>query len=130
MADRNPNTGRFEPGNKASPGRKPRPTEAAYLDELKGRVTLQKWQKIADRAIGDAMGGDFRARQWVSDYLIGKPITTIDLRAGEQAQLSRILDLMKQRNVPASAVFEALIAELSTEAEMVESVEDDDDESG
>lgn len=118
--------GQFVEGNKASPGRPKRPTEAEYLAALTSRVTLAKWGQIIDRALTDAIAGDYRARQWVSDYIVGKPVTTIDLRAGEQAQLAQVLDLLRANNIPASEVFGALITELVAGA----SVEGDDHERG
>ena len=65
--------GRFAKGNGGGPGRPKKKTEERYLRRLSSRVTLAKWQKIVDRAIQDAEKGDARARQWLSDYLMGKP---------------------------------------------------------
>ena len=78
MADRKEN-GQFAPGHKGGPGRPRRRTEDQYLDATIGRVTLKDWREIVDKAIWQAKKGDSRARQWLSDYLIGPPVRSIDI---------------------------------------------------
>jgi len=51
--------------------------EKDYLEAMADIVTLHDWEQIVVRAINDAVGGDAKARTWISDYLIGKPITRI-----------------------------------------------------
>lgn len=78
MADRN-DKGRFVQGNKVSPGRKPRRTEDQYLRATINSVTLADWKDIVDKAVAQAKRGDSRARQWLSDYLLGKPQQKVDV---------------------------------------------------
>lgn len=79
MADRN-EKGQFIAGNGAAkgnsggPGRPKRSTEERYLRALSRHVTLKDWAKIVDTAVARAKAGDATARQWLSDYLMGKPV--------------------------------------------------------
>ena len=51
--------------------------EKDYLEAMADIVTLTDWEHIIVRAVNDAIEGDSKARMWISDYLIGKPITRI-----------------------------------------------------
>jgi hypothetical protein len=66
--------GKFAPGNPGGPGRRPRPTEQAYLRAMSAAVSLDDWRQITARAVVDALRGDAAARQWLSVYLIGTPV--------------------------------------------------------
>jgi len=118
MAERDEH-GRFLPGNKASPGRAPRVTEHEYLDVLIGAVPLDKWRKIVEKAVRDAIIGDFRARQWIGEYIIGKPPTVIDLRAADAALLAQLLKQFEVLGMTASDVFAAMLAQIAEESEHV-----------
>jgi len=65
--------GRFAPGNAGGPGRPRRDTERAYLSMLAEACPLERWRAIVQRAVADAAGGDAKAREWLSTYLLGKP---------------------------------------------------------
>lgn len=52
-------------------------TQATYLRMLSERVTPEDWVQIIDRALHDAKLGDYKARSWLSNYLIGTPIKRI-----------------------------------------------------
>jgi len=39
--------------------------------------TFDVWREITMKAVEQAKRGDARARQWLSDYLIGKPISMV-----------------------------------------------------
>ncbi len=79
MDDRD-NNGRFANGNGASkghrpgPGRPKRPVEEKYRQWLIGRVSQADWEMIVDVAKSRAKCGDDRARQWLSDWCMGKPV--------------------------------------------------------
>ena len=81
MAQRDSN-GRFTKGNKAAQGsgggRPRRCVEEKYLQALSRRVTMKDWEKVITVAIQFAKAGDARARQWLSDYLMGKPIQRME----------------------------------------------------
>jgi len=66
--------GRFAKGHKGGPGRPKRSTEERYLAALSRRVKMSDWYKIIDTALARAKAGDATARQWLSDYLMGKPV--------------------------------------------------------
>ncbi len=38
-----------------------------------GCVSLKDWREIVDKALLQAKKGDGKARQWLSDYLLGPP---------------------------------------------------------
>ena len=67
--------GTFAKGHTGNPnGRPKRSTEEKYLAALSRRVPLKEWRTVCDTAIARAKAGDSTARQWLSDYLMGKPI--------------------------------------------------------
>ena len=79
--DRDKN-GQFAKGNKGGPGRQNRKTEDKYLLALQKCVKAKDWKAICERAIIDAKTGDRAARQWLSDYLLGKPQQFVDVTSG------------------------------------------------
>jgi hypothetical protein len=78
--------GRFQPGNKGSPGRPSKAREAAYVAVLREILSLSEWGFIVRGAILRAQNGDAQARQWLSDYAVGKPTQAIDVRAVEEGE--------------------------------------------
>ncbi len=83
MADRD-SSGRFVKGYQGGPGRKPRRTEDQYLKATVDSITLADWKEIVEKAAAQAKRGDSRARQWLSDYLLGKPQQKIDVTSADQ----------------------------------------------
>ena len=70
--------GKFSPAPvKRGPGRPTRAREEKYLKTLVQAVSTEEWAQIADRAVEDAKNGDWRARNWLSDYLMGKPTQVV-----------------------------------------------------
>jgi hypothetical protein len=65
--------GRFVQGNSGGPGRPRRAVEDEYLMVLSDAVSLGVWKDIVKRAVEDAKDGDWRARRWLSLYLLGAP---------------------------------------------------------
>jgi hypothetical protein len=72
VSDRDAN-GRFRDGCRPGPGRPRRAVERDYLATLADAVPMDRWRAIVDRAVDNASQGDAKARQWISEYLIGKP---------------------------------------------------------
>lgn len=70
MADGRDTKGRFAPGSSGGPGRPRRTVEAQYLEVVIGNVSITDWERIVKRAVADAIIGDFRARDWLSQYLL------------------------------------------------------------
>jgi len=70
--------GRFVKGASGNPqGRLPKETETSYLQVSESVCTFDVWREITMKAVEQAKRGDARARQWLSDYLIGKPISMV-----------------------------------------------------
>lgn len=65
---RNPD-GTFKKGNNGGPGR-PKGSHVKRLKVLERVCSLQEWQEICITAVENAKGGDFRARDWLSKYLV------------------------------------------------------------
>ena len=70
--------GRFVKGASGNPqGRLPKQTETSYLQVSESVCTFDVWREITMKAVEQAKRGDARARQWLSDYLVGKPLPMV-----------------------------------------------------
>ena len=58
-------------------GRLPKQVEQTYLQVSENVCSLDVWREIVVKAVEQAKRGDARARQWLSDYLIGKPLQMV-----------------------------------------------------
>lgn len=105
--------GHFVKGNKASPGRTKRPTEIEYLNILKQGVTPDDWQKIVRTAVSLAMAGDWKAREWLSNYLVGKPPQILELRGADALLLSEVLKRFSANGFTAGDVFEVMLQQMA-----------------
>ena len=65
--------GRFIKGNKASPGRATAAKEKKYLATMVNVVSVKDWESITLMAVEQALEGDYRARDWLTKYLVGPP---------------------------------------------------------
>lgn len=113
MADRDPSTGRFINGNKASPGRAPRLVESNYLDTTFAAVSVEDWHTIVQRAVEDAKKGNSWARSWLGDYVLGKPPQILELRGADAALLHDLLEAFQRQGISATDIFRAMLAELT-----------------
>ena len=87
--------GRFASGNqlgKVGGGRPRRATEEIYLHGLISLVSKERWQAIVDKAIAQAERGDDRARRWISDYLIGRPVERVEMTGAEGEPIRIVID--------------------------------------
>ena len=75
-------------------------------------LTPEKWDKIVNKAITDAIKGNGYARQWLSDYVIGKPPQILELRGADAMLLSQVLKQLNATGVTASELFESMLQEL------------------
>ena len=75
--------GRFVKGWAGGPGRLPVVQEKKYLTVLQGAVDMDKWLKICVTAVEDAMDGNWRARDWLSKYLL-PPVQVMRGRVEEE----------------------------------------------
>lgn len=112
MADRDPKTGKFAEGNKASPGRPPRKVEGD-LQAMLTEQTRQRWQQIVKAAIDQAISGNVYAMRFLAEYTIGKPPTTLNINATDAKLLGDVLKLLEKRNITASDLFNDLLQELA-----------------
>ena len=81
--------GRWAPGQSGNPGGRPkRPKAEAYLRTLEQGVTLADWKLIIEKAVAQAQRGDSRARTWLSDYLLGKPLQRTEVTGADGGPLS------------------------------------------
>ena len=55
---------------------KHRRTELDYMSTLLDVVTLDEWRVVVEAALTAARSGDAGARNWLAQYLVGKPGTT------------------------------------------------------
>lgn len=114
--------GRFLPGNKVAVGRATRQTERAYLAILSEECPPDTWRAICHSAVSFALAGDSRAREWVSNYLIGRPPLVVELSATDGTLLRNVLALLGERGISASALFETMLYQLSQEHEESDNV--------
>lgn len=117
MTDRD-EQGRFAPGNKASKGGVTRAKKNEYAAIFFEEVSLGDLRKIIQKARTQALRGDRFARQYVTEYTVGKPPTIIELKAGEALLLKELLDHFGQQGIEASDVFNAMLAQIAEESEV------------
>ena len=77
MAVRN-EKGQFIKGHSGNPRGRPI-DQFKYQKKIDTATTLKDWREIIEKAIEQAKRGDAKARQWLSDYLLGKPIQSINM---------------------------------------------------
>lgn len=68
--------GYVQPSGKLG-GRPPRQRERRYMDIMNANVSEEDWAGIIRKAIEQALAGGARARTWLSNYLLGKPVERI-----------------------------------------------------
>ena len=83
--------GRFQPGNPGGPGRPKLATEERYIRALTASVSIADWKEIVDKAVTQAKRGDSRARTWLSDYLLGKPLQRTEVTGQNGGPLSLLM---------------------------------------
>lgn len=88
MATRDEN-GRFVKGASGNPGGRPI-DQSKYLKRIDTAMTLKSWRAIILKAIEQAERGDPKARQWLSDYILGKPIQYIDQKTEHSGEVDVI----------------------------------------
>lgn len=65
--------GRFAPGNSGGPGRPKLSYEQECSKTLQDAVSQDDWLEIIHKTVQDAKKGDHRSRQWLANYLLGRP---------------------------------------------------------
>lgn len=93
--------GRFAKGNPGGPGRPKRAREVEYLRVLFDACPIETWQRICEAAVRDAIAGDWRARNFLSHYLMGLPAGE-SLRLSQQERNERMAEMFPDPADPAS----------------------------
>ena len=75
--------GRFAKGNGGGPGRPKKAREEKYLDILLSIITPDEWAKVCSVALSRAKAGDSRAREWLANYIVGKPVEKREISSPE-----------------------------------------------
>lgn len=127
MADRN-EKGQFVKGNKASPGRPKKATEAEYLEAMGRGVPIDVFERASAKMGKLAETGDVQAYNAIKAHLAGLPVQTLKISTTDAALLAQVLDLMKARGISAGDVFGAMIAQLASVPAEVDEAEDDESE--
>lgn len=84
--------GHFVKGKSGNPGGRPI-NQTKYLKKIDTAMKITDWREIVKKAIEQAKRGDPKARQWLSDYLMGKPQQIIDITTdGEKLNIVRIIE--------------------------------------
>jgi hypothetical protein len=106
--------GHFKKGHApVSPGRPKAAVEIEYMNILKNGVTADDFKKIVATACSLAMAGDWKAREWIGNYLIGKPNLTLELRSPDAILLNQLLKQLEASGTSASELFEELLNEMA-----------------
>ena len=70
--------GRFLKGHSGNPGGRSI-DQSKYLKKIDRTLSQKAWEEIILKAIEQARRGDAKARQWLSEYVAGKPIQSINM---------------------------------------------------
>ena len=91
--------GGFAKGWKGGPGRRPgmhADVRIKYLTVLSESVPVDKWRQVCEKAIEQAMAGDHRARAFLANYLVGKPVQAVELSGpgGSDLNLFKVINVI------------------------------------
>jgi len=78
--------GRFVKGVSGNPSGRPIDS-FKYLKKIDTTLSLKEWREIVVKAIEQAKRGDAKARQWLSDYLLGKPTQRQEITGADGSKL-------------------------------------------
>ena len=98
--------GRFVKGHSGNPKGKPI-DQFKYLKKMGAAVSATEWREIIRRAVEQAKRGDPRAREWLSDYLMGKPPQQVDVTSNGETIVDNV-----QTDRALSALADAIRASL------------------
>ena len=81
--------GKFARGCRGGPGRKPKPPHkrVQYLSIIMETCTPDKWREVCQKALQAALEGDEHARNWLANYLIGRPTQTVNVQSPDGGPL-------------------------------------------
>lgn len=113
MVERDAKSGRFLAGNKASPGRKRRATEAEYLEAMNAAVSVEAWGAATRKMLVLALQGDVAAYKSLLPYFAGVPIQRLQISSADAQILADVIEKLKTHGLSAGELFNAMLAELS-----------------
>jgi hypothetical protein len=73
-------------------------------------VPLETWSKICEAAVAQAVSGDAKAREWLANYLIGRPVEAGAIEEPQGPRLSLCLLLAAIREAVPDGETQARIA--------------------
>ena len=81
-----PRGGHFVKGGIFGPGR-PKATRSRsdYLVRLTDQLPFSTWEAICEKAVEQALEGDARAREWLGNYAIGRPLQALEISGPDRA---------------------------------------------
>jgi hypothetical protein len=114
MTNRDPATGKFLIGNNASEGHgsRPRKIKDTLLERLID-ATGGEWDGINAAMIKQAKKGNVQAARYLAEYAIGKPTQKVELSAGDNALLDKLLKHFQSRGMSPGDVFALMIAQFA-----------------
>jgi hypothetical protein len=87
---------------------------------LREAVPLETWNKVCETAVAQAVAGDAKAREWLGNYLVGRPIEAVAVEEPQGPRLPLCLLLAAIREaVPdpeAQARIAAVLARMGRQA--------------
>ncbi len=102
--------GKFAKGYKGGPGRRPGTQvelRIQYMTQLVETVPIDRWRKVCEKAIIQAEEGDARARLFLANYLIGRPVTQVEISGpgGTELNLYKVINVIAAQfgDVPGAA---------------------------
>ena len=96
----------WEPGQTAPGGwRKPRAVEQRYAELFRDACTIDDWRKIVKKAVTQAKAGDKYARQWLGEYLIGKPAPALDISTTDAALIAAAIAALTEAGYDPARIF-------------------------
>lgn len=114
-----------------------RRTESDYMAALLDEVSLNDWRKVVTGAVQAAKGGDPQARNWLGQYLIGRPESKaptalnviVNQLTGTDLVVNRLADKLTATTFDfegsgnRAQITQQLKAELATKVQQVETIE-------
>ncbi len=81
--------GRFVKGHSGNP-KGAAINQFRYLKKMGSAVTAADWRAVIDKALEQAKRGDARAREWLSEYLMGKPPQQVDVTSNGETIIDNV----------------------------------------
>ena len=100
MAAQRDENGRFLPGHNGGPGRPKKDREQRYYEIAMNACTYKDWKIIWHVAVEQAKKGDRHAREWLTDYLIGKPPQKLEHTGADGSPLIPVKEIIVKLNEP------------------------------